>query len=149
MTNHQRRQKVKEIHDLITPLQAKKINATLKHNSIKISLHDNDKESKEKMNALEIHIDKINAELTPLFDEMMALQTKYYVIYKRWDSITGLLNYEKVEQTYFLATRMDIDFNWTEPNNGDEDLDALLKELSEHIHLEENSGFTIQQIKRV
>lgn len=149
MTNQQRRDRIKELSDLISPLNQDKLIASLRYNFLTNPYRQNTEENDEEIETLRQQLEELNNQTNPLFNEMRTLQVKYVVEYDGEVLQGGMLTNVPNKKLFYLSTLVDIDTYKETPNYADPDVWTLLNELKDYIYFQEYSQFTIQHIKRI
>ena len=149
MTNQQRRDRIKELNDLISPLNHDKMIASLRYNYLINPYRQNTKGNDEEIEKLRQQLEGLNNKINPLFIEMRNLQVKYLVEYDGEVLQGVMLTNVPNKKLFYLSTLVDIDSYNETPNYADEDVWTLLNELKDYIYFQEYTQFTIQHIKRV
>lgn len=149
MTNQERRDRIKQLNDLISPLNHDKLIASLRYNFLSNPYRQNNNDNNDEIAALRFQLEELNNKINPLFLEMRALQVKYIVEYDGEVLQGGILTNVPNKKLFYLSTLVDIDSYNQTPNYADLDVWALLNELKDYIYFQEYSQFTIQHIKKV
>jgi len=149
MTNQQRRDRIKELSEMINPLNHDKLIASLRYNFLTNPYRQTNNDNQEEINALRLELEEINNKINPIFLEMRALQVKYIVEYDGAVLEGGMSTNVPNKKLFYLSTLVDIDSYNQTPNYADPDVWALLNELKDYIYFKEYSQFTIQHIKKI
>jgi hypothetical protein len=150
MTNEQRRNGIKEINKLLSPLNHEKFIASLRHNFLTKPYREKlTKEEEDESKKLEEQIKELNIKINPLFTELRGLQIKYGVEYDGEVLESGVPTKVRNKKIFYLSTEAEIDSYQRTPDYTDQDVGEIISELSNYIYHQEYSIFTIQHIKRI
>jgi len=149
MTNQERRDKVKQLRDLIYPLNQEKLMTLLRYNALKSRHQENKAANPNPVEELGWKLQKLHAQLVPLFENLRKTQVAYQVEYDGEVIRNGTLTTVFNSKTLWLATAVKIDTHQEEPDYGNEDVQLLIQEITDYIYQQEYSDFTLQHIKRL
>jgi hypothetical protein len=149
MTNEQRRDRIKELNELLSPLNHEKIVTSLSYNFLTSQYRpsSNEQEQQEILQ-LQEKLRELNNKVQPLISELRNLQIKYVVEYDSEVLENGILTTVPNKKVFYLSTDVDIDSSRAMPGYGDEDISNLITEIRDYIYYQEYSQFTIQHVKR-
>jgi predicted RNase H-like nuclease (RuvC/YqgF family) len=147
MTNEHRRDRIKELIELLSPHHHEKIVTSLRYNFLKSQNRPSSNE--EEILQLEEKLRELNNTIQPLSGELRNLQIKYDVEYYGEVLENGILTTVPNKKVFYLSTDVDIDSSRAMPDYGDEDISNLITEIRDYIYYQEYSQFTIQHVKRL
>lgn len=149
MTNQQRRSRIKELSDQISPLNHEKIVTSLRYNYLTNPYRQQINDNEEEIIELRQKLENLNAHIRPLFEEMRELQVKYVVEYDGEVLQNGMSTTVPNKKIFYLSTLVDIDSYKETANYENEDVWTLINEIKDYIYFQEYSQFTIQHIKKL
>jgi len=146
MTNQERRNRIKDLSDIINPLTNEKFMTSLRYNFLKNSnVRD---ENNDEVKTLTQRLEELTAQLNPLLTEKRRLQVKYIVEYDEELLQNGILTSVSNKREFYLSTNVNIDSYKKTPDYTNVDILTLISEINDTLS-QEYSQFTIQHIKRL
>jgi hypothetical protein len=150
MTNDQRRKRIIELKEKLSPLQYEETIVSLRHNFLS-NPHRQPLSPEQQQELIDVtrKLDELNEKIKPIFDEMRSIQVKYFVEYDGMVNENGILRTLRNQNEFYLSTDTNIDTYNQGPDFNDTEVWAVINEIKDFIFLYQFSKFTIQGIRRI